>query len=160
MALTRITGTVIEDNAITTDKISNAAITGAMIAAGAISADKLSANVGTAGPTSDEIVRVNANLTANVNSVKANVDAAEANIAGILDGTTFTGEVIMSDDLIVTGNLIVNGDTTTANSINMVVQDRMLMFANSATGPPDADVGVRLNLSLIHITAPTRQGMI
>ena len=88
MALTRITGTVIEDNAITTDKISNAAITGAMIAAGAISADKLSANVGTAGPTSDEIVRVNANLTANVNSVKANVDATQANVAAITDSTT------------------------------------------------------------------------
>ena len=88
MALTRITGTVIEDNAITTDKISNAAITGAMIAAGAISADKLSANVGTAGPTSDEIIRVNANLTANVNSVKANVDATQANVAAITDSTT------------------------------------------------------------------------
>ena len=51
----------------------------------------------------------------------------------------------MSDDLIVTGNLIVNGDTTTANSINMVVQDRMLMLANSATGAPAADVGVLFN---------------
>ena len=88
MALTRITGTVIEDNAITTDKISNAAITGAMIAPGAISADKLSANVGTTGPTSDEIIRVNANLTANVNSVKANVDATQANVAAITDSTT------------------------------------------------------------------------
>ena len=88
MALTRITGTVIEDNAITTDKISNAAITGAMIAAGAISADKLSANVGTSGPASDEIVRVNHNLTANVNSVKANVDATQANVVAITDSTT------------------------------------------------------------------------
>lgn len=90
-------------------------------------------------------IQLQANLASNVNSVKANVDAAEANIAGILDGTTFTGEVIMSDDLIVTGNLIVNGDTTTANSINMVVQDRMLMLANSATGSPAADVGLLFN---------------
>ena len=90
-------------------------------------------------------IQLQINMAANVNSVKANVDAAEANIAGILDGTTFTGEVIMSDDLIVTGNLIVNGDTTTANSINMVVQDRMLMLANSATGAPAADVGVLFN---------------
>ena len=88
MALTRITGTVIEDNAITTDKIGNAAITSAMIATGAISADKLSANVGTSGPTSDEIVRVNHNLTANVNSVKANVDATQANVVAITDSTT------------------------------------------------------------------------
>ena len=88
MALTRITGTVIEDNAITTDKIGNSAITSAMIATGAISADKLSANVGTSGPASDEIVRVNHNLTANVNSVKANVDATQANVAAITDSTT------------------------------------------------------------------------
>ena len=88
MALTRITGTVIEDNAITTDKIGNSAITSAMIATGAISADKLSANVGTSGPTSDEIVRVNTNLTANVNSVKANVDATQANVVAITDSTT------------------------------------------------------------------------
>ena len=44
MALTRITGTVIEDNAITSDKISNLSVTTAMIASGAITADKLAAN--------------------------------------------------------------------------------------------------------------------
>ena len=88
MALTRITGTVIEDNAITTDKIGNAAITSAMIATGAISADKLSANVATDGPTAGEIARVNTNLTANVNSVKANVDATQANVVLITDATT------------------------------------------------------------------------
>ncbi len=88
MALTRITGTVIEDNAITTDKIGNAAITGAMIATGAISADKLAANTSTAGPIPTQIAAVNLALSANVNSVKANVDAAEANVAAIKDATT------------------------------------------------------------------------
>ena len=85
MALTRITGTVIEDNAITSDKISNLSVTTAMIASGAITADKLAANTSTGGPLAGEIVRVNTNLTANVNSVKANVDASEANIAAILN---------------------------------------------------------------------------
>ena len=42
-------------------------------------------------------------------------------------------------------NLIVNGDTTTANSVNMVVQDRMLMLANSATGAPSKDIGLLFN---------------
>ena len=88
MALTRITGTVIEDNAITTDKIGNAAITGAMIATGAISADKLAANTSTAGPIPTQIAAVNLALSANTNSVKANVDAAEANVAAIKDATT------------------------------------------------------------------------
>ena len=51
----------------------------------------------------------------------------------------------MSDDLVIAGNLVVSGDTTTANSINMVVQDRLLMLANSATGTPAADVGLLFN---------------
>ena len=51
----------------------------------------------------------------------------------------------MNDDLVVTGNLIVSGDTTTANTVNMVIQDRMLMLANSATGAPGSDVGILFN---------------
>jgi hypothetical protein len=51
----------------------------------------------------------------------------------------------MSDDLVVTGNLIVNGDTTTANSVNLVVEDRLIMLANSVTGAPSADVGILFN---------------
>ena len=62
-----------------------------------------------------------------------------------LAGATFTGQVNMSDDLVVTGNLVVNGDTTTANSVNLIVQDRMVMLANSATGAPSADVGFLFN---------------
>lgn len=82
----------------------------------------------------------------NVVQIVANVDIVQDNVAAIIDGSTaFTGEVTMSDDLIVSGNLVVNGDTTTANSINMIVQDRMIMLANSATGTPAADVGVLFN---------------
>jgi len=88
MALTRVTSTVIEDNAISADKLGNASITGPMIAAGSITADKLGANVATEGPSSGQIARVNTNLTANVNSVKSNVDATQANVALITDATT------------------------------------------------------------------------
>jgi len=88
MALTRITGTVIEDNAITTDKISNLSLTTAMIAPGAVTADKLAANTSTAGPITTQIAAVSLALSSNTNSVKANVDAAEANIAAILNTTT------------------------------------------------------------------------
>ena len=51
----------------------------------------------------------------------------------------------MSDDLIVTGNLTVNGDTTTVNSENKVIQDRFIMLANSVNGAPSADVGILFN---------------
>ena len=72
-------------------------------------------------------------------AIQTQLDAVEARRAANNIGTTF------ADDVIITGNLIVNGDTTTANSINMVVQDRMLMLANSATGAPAADVGLLFN---------------
>jgi hypothetical protein len=62
-----------------------------------------------------------------------------------LSGATFTGQVNMGDDLVVTGNLTINGDTTTANSVNLVVEDRIMMLANSVTGAPSADVGILFN---------------
>ncbi len=73
-------------------------------------------------------------------AIQTQLDAKAA-----LAGATFSGQVNMTDDLVVTGNLIVNGETTTANSVNMVVQDRMLMLANSATGAPGSDVGILFN---------------
>lgn len=85
-------------------------------------------------------------VAANTIQLQANVDVVQDNVAAIIDGSTaFTGEVTMNDDLIIAGNLIINGDTTTANSVNMIVQDRMIMLANSATGSPAADVGLLFN---------------
>jgi len=83
---------------------------------------------------------------ANTIQLLANLNQTSTNVAQIIDGTTpFTGEVTMNDDLIVTGNLIINGATTTANSVNMVVEDRMMMLANSVSGSPSADVGMLFN---------------
>ena len=73
-------------------------------------------------------------------AIQTQLDAKAA-----LAGATFTGQVNMSDDLVVTGNLIVNGDTTTANSVNLVVEDRLIMLANSVSGAPSADVGILFN---------------
>src|SRR6056300_1073980 len=73
-------------------------------------------------------------------AIQTQLDAKAA-----LAGATFTGQVNMSDDLVVTGNLIVNGGTTTANSVNLVVEDRLIMLANSVSGAPCADVGILFN---------------
>ena len=62
-----------------------------------------------------------------------------------LAGATFTGQVNMSDDLVVTGNLTVNGDTTTVSTTNLDVEDRMIMLADGVTGSPSADVGLLFN---------------
>ena len=83
---------------------------------------------------------------ANTIQINSNLNVVNSNLNAVIAGSTaFTGQVTMNDDLVITGNLIVNGDTTTANSVNMVVQDRMLMLANSATGAPAADVGILFN---------------
>lgn len=78
-------------------------------------------------------------------AIQTQLDAIEARRAANNITTTFTQQVNISDDLVITGNLVVNGDTTTANSINMTVQDRMIMLANSATGTPATDVGILFN---------------
>jgi tellurite resistance protein len=78
--------------------------------------------------------------------LNANVDVVQDNVAAIIDGTTnFTGEVTMSDDLIVTGNLTVNGDTVTINTTNMDVDDTVIMLANGTTGSPANDIGILFN---------------
>ena len=69
----------------------------------------------------------------------------QLNAKAPLAGATFTGQVNMSDDLVVTGNLTVNGDTTTVNSENKVIQDRFIMLANAVAGAPSADVGIFFN---------------
>ena len=111
----------------------------------AVLASVTSTELGYVDATSSIQTQLNAGVT-NTNSVKANVDAAEANIAGVLAGTkNFTGGVTMGDDLIIQGNLTVLGDSVTANTINSVIQDRFLLLANSATGAPSADVGIFMN---------------
>ena len=190
MALTRVTSSVLDSNAVSAEKIANSALTNRMYGVKSIGLEHLAndanllvsignfnantnlvennvrqtsanaaaeranvltitsnivQNVANINLNTGTGVRLSLNLAANVNSVKANVDAAEANIAGILDGATFTGQINMSDDLIVAGNLTVNGDTTTSNSINATIQDRFLMLANGVSGTPSADVGIFMN---------------
>ena len=73
-------------------------------------------------------------------AIQTQLDAKAA-----LAGATFTGQVNMSDDLVVTGNLTVNGVTTTVSSTNLDVEDRLIMLADGATGSPSADVGLLFN---------------
>lgn len=63
-----------------------------------------------------------------------------------VDGSsTFTNQVTMNDDLIIAGNLTVNGATVTINTTNMDVDDTMIMLANGTTGSPANDIGILFN---------------
>ena len=95
--------------------------------------------------TSSIQTQLNAGVT-KINQTTNNVNQTSANVAAIIAGTRgFTGQVTMADDLVIQGNLVVNGDTTTSNSINAVIQDRFLMLANSVTGTPSGDIGIFMN---------------
>ena len=95
--------------------------------------------------TSSIQTQLNAGV-AKINQTTDNVNQTSANVAAIIAGTRgFTGQVTMADDLVIQGNLVVNGDTTTSNSINAVIQDRFLMLANSVTGTPSGDIGIFMN---------------
>ena len=86
-------------------------------------------------------------LLANVVQLNSNINVVHANANGITDDASviFNVNKTFASDVIITGSLIVNGSTVTANSVNMVVQDRMMMLANSVTGSPSADVGMLFN---------------
>ena len=72
-------------------------------------------------------------------AVQTQLDAVEARRAANNITTTFT------DDVIVTGNLTINGDTTTINTTNMDVDDTLIMLANGTTGSPANDIGILFN---------------
>lgn len=103
-------------------------------------------NIDSFGTFANTNLDTKANVSATFIQLNSNINQTSTNVAAIIDGTTaFTGQVTMNDDLIVAGNLVISGDTTTSNSINMIVQDRMIMLANSATGTPADDVGFFFN---------------
>jgi hypothetical protein len=56
-------------------------------------------------------------------------------------GGAFTGAVT-GTDLILSGDLTVNGATTTVNTTNMVVSDALIELANGTTGTPANDSGL------------------
>ena len=62
-------------------------------------------------------------------------------------GTANVLSLAVTDDVNITGNLTVLGQTTTVNSISLIIQDRMIALANSQpTGTaPTEDVGIFFN---------------
>ena len=137
---TRRVANVTEQTAIETRRNDNTAgavssiLTTNLTASRALSSDS-GGKVAVATTTLAELNFVNGVTSA----IQTQLDAVEARRAANNITTTFT------DDVVVTGNLIVNGDTTTSNSVNMIVQDRIIMLANSASGTPADDIVFLLN---------------
>jgi hypothetical protein len=102
----------------------------------------------------------NLTMTANVGSPRTlTIDAINsgAGIASIAVGATSgtavnighsTSEVNIGDNLnvagdtVITGNLTVNGATTTLDTVNLVVEDPFILLAKNQTGTPGLDAGL------------------
>ena len=141
-----VTVTSTEDAAIEARRVANIAgavssITTADLTASRALVSDGSGKVAVSAITSTEI----GHLDGVSSAIQTQINAVESRRAANLTSATFTGEVNMGDDLVVTGNLTVNGETTTVNSENKVIQDRFIMLANSVSGAPSADVGILFN---------------
>jgi len=68
---------------------------------------------------------------------------------------TFAGDKTFGNNLIITGNLTVNGTTTTVNSNTIAVGDNIIVLNSDETGTPSQDAGIEIergtstNVSLI-----------
>jgi hypothetical protein len=205
MALTRVTSTVLDANAVSAEKLANSSIVTRHLGDAVVTLRNLAADANTqaivAGVVANtNLLQTNLNsVTGNVNIVQSNVVATQANVflvlsnltsyatfantifdtranasttyfdalandfvtytrlyaninsvqdnvSAITDGSTaFTGQVTLNNDLIIQGNLTVLGESVTSNSINQVINDRIVMLANNVTGAPVADVGFLFN---------------
>ena len=108
--------------------------TGNLTASRALASDG-SGKVGVATTTLAELNHVSGVSGA----IQTQLDAVEARRAANNITTTFT------DDVVITGNLTINGDTTTVSTTNLDVEDRIIMLADGVSGSPSADVGLLFN---------------
>jgi len=69
-------------------------------------------------------------------AIQTQLDAIESRRSANNITTTF------SDDVTITGNLTINGATTTVSSTNMLVEDALIELQNGLTGSNSNDVGV------------------
>lgn len=83
----------------------------------------------------------------------ATIDAVQVGItaAGEIDTTTGNltidsagGTVTVDDNLVVSGNLTVNGTTTTINTATLNVSDNIVVLNNDVTGSPTEDAGIEV----------------
>ena len=64
------------------------------------------------------------------------------------------GAKTFTDDLILSGNLTVNGTTTQVNTETLTVDDNIIVLNNNESGTPSEDAGIEA-VSYTHLTLPT-----
>ena len=116
MAITKITSSVVANNAIIAAGVAENAITSSEIASNA---------VGTAQIASGAIT---------TDMLDTNID-----IAGTLD---VTGVLTADSNVVIAGNLTVNGTTVTNSATNTTIEDALIELGTGTTGTPANDAGI------------------
>ena len=107
------------------------------------------ANTGMASYVLSSNNAVTAYVTAANTAMKAYVDQANTGLKSYTDAThyaktggTISGSVSITTDLTVSGNLFVNGTTTTINTSSIVVNDPLIFLGNNNTISDTVDIGI------------------
>ena len=107
----------------------------------------LSANVATLaansatylGNSSGTVANIASWITGNAATAYTNATSYGDNTYAKLSGATFTGAVLVSNNLTVSGNLIVNGTTVTINATTLDVRDNNITVAKGTASNATAD---------------------
>jgi hypothetical protein len=59
-------------------------------------------------------------------------------------GTGASADFTFASDVVITGNLTVNGDTTTVNTETLTVDDNIIVLNNNVTGTPTENAGIEI----------------
>jgi cytoskeletal protein CcmA (bactofilin family) len=63
---------------------------------------------------------------------------------GLPDDVTITGQLNVSENIVVAGNLVVQGTTTTVNSETVNIADNIIILNSNETGTPSQDGGISI----------------
>jgi hypothetical protein len=90
---------------------------------------------------SDNGSKIKFGSTIGVDALTTNSDTGDLNISG-----SNTGNVRVNDDLVVTGNLTVQGNTANLSVTHLVTQDNIIEINAEVTGTPNAEInsGIRV----------------
>ena len=133
--------------------------------------------------TSNTLTEVKGDLQVDGNDIKSSggntaitMSGGNVTIAGDLtvggsdikasDGTTsitlsdVTGNVGVSSDLTVSGNLFVNGSTTQVNTTTLTVEDTLVEFGLVDGNPPSSDVNKDIGILLNYYTASAKKAAV
>jgi hypothetical protein len=113
-------------DAVETAKIANSAVTEAKIADGAVSTAKIAS-----GAVTKSMVGLgNVDNTSDANKPVSTATQTALDLKANLDAPTFTGTVTSTNDVVVNGNLTVNGTTFNASSTSITIEDNLVQLAH------------------------------